>query len=130
MNGKVKTLNLDSGTYEIKKMPLGRFVDLFKVIGELPKELSQWEGKTNEDIFKSLPSLLVSATPQLISAISVASNIPEEKLKDEMGLDDLTQILMAILEVNNFEEIKKNFKSLLQSTKAKKVENPNTGLKK
>lgn len=127
----IKTQEL--GEVEIKRLPLGKIVEILKTLmTDAPVELFDYAGKPNAEIVAALPNILVAYEPQVYRFISLVSDIPADDVKEKLGLEELSRILLAALEVNDIEAIKKNFTALWKSTRGKEKapEKPTTGQKK
>jgi len=116
MKSTIVTIN--DKKVEVKKLPLGKYAEVLEALDKLPQKLSGLDKISEDKIISILPKLLSDSFPELIKIISVASDVPEKELTEEYGLDDVTTLLKAIFEVNNFNLVKKN----LQDTFSKKQE--------
>ena len=108
---KSLTIKTDTGTVEIKKLPIGKYSELLKAIKELPKHISGLETLKNDELISRLPSLIAEALPDFIAILTIASPLKKEEI-EEMGLDEVTRIVIAIIEVNNFKEVYENIKKV------------------
>lgn len=97
----------------VSKLSLGKYAQVFMALKELPKQLSELENFNNEQFIAKLPFLIGKSLPELAKITSIASGIPEKEITDELGLDDITEIWIAILEVNNIEKIVGNVKKIM-----------------
>lgn len=108
---KTKKVQLDNKTITVKKLPLGKYAELLSALDELPKKVSGLEGLSNDEIFANLPKLLAEALPEVIKVLCIATELDEKEV-NEMGLDEVTRIVVAVAEVNNFREVFDNLKNL------------------
>lgn len=108
-------VKLENKTIEVKKLPIGKYIELLKQVEELPKHLSELENLSNDVILQKLPFLFSVALPDIIRILSVATDLPKEEI-EEAGFDEVADLILAVIEVNNyqgvFEKIKK-FKTRL-----------------
>ena len=95
----------------IKKLPLGNYVDLIKAIKELPKHFDKI--KTEKDIIENLPYLLSECAPDIFGIIHVATGLDTAYIENELGMDDLVEIISAVLAVNNYSKIYDKVKKAL-----------------
>ena len=125
----------------VTKMPLGRYEPFLRELSKIPKTISgivkvlfgdgqegmkdieagkeeqnQQEIEKSEDPFidaiLSLPLILADHWGDLISLVSMASGIDEEEIS-EIDADEAMQIIVAIIEINNFFGLKDRYQTLL-----------------
>lgn len=108
-------IQLDDRTVTVKRLNLKQVGEAFRKMQKLTSVVSGFEGKSNEEIFSSLPQLLGENWDELGGVFSIATNFSEEELM-ECGILDSSKIIFAFLELNNFEEIK-HFLSLIRGRK-------------
>ena len=105
-------LKIQNKEIEIKVIPVSKYPELLRKIKILPTYFNEMAGKSNNEIFEMFPELVANCLPDVLAVFSVATNVKEEEL-NEMGMSDLVDILMAIIEENRFVEavnkIKKGF---------------------
>jgi len=108
------------GNYTAKKLPLIGYVRLLSKLDSVPSTLLQSVGSTWQDInnknskednnIKLLEILLkiVSKFPaEIIEIVALACDIEKEVIENDrdLGLDGLTDLLIAIYEVNNLQKV-------------------------
>ena len=108
---KSQTVQLDNQTIEVAKLPIGKYAELLKAVKELPKHVKGLSGKQNDEIFGMLPTLVGEALPDFIEILTIATPLKKEEV-EEMGLDEVTRVVIAIIEVNNFREVFDNIKKV------------------
>lgn len=116
----------------IKKLPLGKYAELLNAVDELPKELAgdvlDLSKASPVKIVSYVPKFLKIATPQFIKILSVASGIEILYLTEECGALEAGKILVGIIEVNGYLELKKVLTAVFKKTTAeKKVLDPKIG---
>lgn len=109
---KTISVKLDDKTVEISKLPLGKYAELLTKIKELPKHLESIQGLSNDKILEQLPFLISVALPDVIAILTVATPLKAEEI-EEMGLDEVTNVVLAIVEVNNFKGVYDNVKKAM-----------------
>lgn len=109
---KTTSVKLDDKTIEISKLPLGKYADLLSKIKELPKHLQSVQGLTNDKILEQLPFLISVALPDVVAILTVATNLKAQEI-EEMGLDEVTEVVLAVIEVNNFKGVYANVKKAM-----------------
>lgn len=109
----MKTLKIqtDSGVVEVSKLPLGRYAELLKAIKELPKHIAGFQGKTNDQIFDNLPLIIADALPDVIGILEIATPLKKEEI-EKMGLDEVTRVVVGIIEVNNYKDVYEQIKKV------------------
>lgn len=115
---KSKKVKLDERTVTVKKLPLGRYAELLKAVKELPKHIQGLDSLDNTQIMAKLPELIAGAFPDFIKIITIATDL-EEKEVEQLGLDEATRLVLAISEVNNYQEVYKNIKKALARPESK-----------
>ena len=117
---------------KVKKLPLGKAAELSLVLESLPKRLKDnpdGEGSKIQSFLERvdfdkvsaaevglalaelLPSLMSVAADFVIDLLAVGTSAPKELLM-EIGLDEATELLVAIFEVNNIQAIWGNVQKL------------------
>ena len=120
--------------YEIKRLPLGKYLQIVETINDLPQELmhAAFPGKTEMQAIAELKILTTDGIPALflklatamparaMQLISLATNVPEEKLLEDenIGLDGAAEMLQAVIEVNGLENFIKAVKTISSQVKA------------
>jgi hypothetical protein len=113
---KEAIVTLDNGNEVIvKKLPLGKYAEIFLALRELPKkvDLAGLEEISNEDFFSLLPEIISKSLPEVAKIISVATEVPEKAVLEELGLSEAVELLTAILIVNDFQKIVASIKKLM-----------------
>lgn len=106
MTKRIITLKFEGKSVEIKKLPLGRYVDLIKAIKLLPKHLPELSGLAFDEVLKKLPGLVEDAYPDFIDILMIATPLTKEDLEsDWFGLGEAVDAILAVVEVNNYQEI-------------------------
>lgn len=106
---KTISVKLNDRTIEIARLPLGKYADLLKALKELPKRIPSLANKSNDTILQELPILIGEAFPDFINILTIASPLKKEEV-EALGLDEVTRIILAIVEVNNYAEVYENLK--------------------
>lgn len=117
---------------QVKKLPLGKAAELSLVLESLPKRLKDSpDGKGSKiqsflervdfdkvsaaevglALVELLPSLMSVAADFVIDFLAVGTSAPKELL-EKIGLDEATELLVAIFEVNNIQAIWGNVQKL------------------
>ena len=109
---KTLKVKLDDREVELAKLPIGKYADLLKAIKELPKHIKSLENQNTDSIIEMLPSLIGESLPDVIEILTIASPLKKEEI-EQMGLDEVTRVVLGIVEVNNFKEVYANIKKAL-----------------
>lgn len=115
-------------TAVVRKMPLGRYAELFEGLKEIPQTISgvtkMLLGVRPEkedlpdtedpviDAFMAVPAILAQHWNDLVKLLSIASEISEDEIA-VMDLDEAASVVFAIIEVNNFFGIKGRYQALM-----------------
>ena len=106
------TLHLDGGEVIIAKLPLGKYAELFKAIKELPKKIKGLVLTDKTKMIEIIPQLMGEAMPDVINILEIATPLKREEI-EALGLDEATQIMIAILQVNNYSAVYEMIKKAL-----------------
>lgn len=106
---KTIKIKLDTGDIEIAKLPIGKYAELLKAIKELPKHIKGIENASTDTIIEMLPTLIGESLPDFIEILTIATPLTKEQVS-AMGLDEVTRVVLGIIEVNNFREVYENIK--------------------
>lgn len=98
-------------TIDIKKLPLGKYAELLGAIKELPKHLNSFEKLDNAKIIDALPQLISSAMPDFIHIMTIATELDKKEI-ESIGLDEAVDIVLAVIEVNNYKGIYQKIKKV------------------
>jgi hypothetical protein len=109
----MKQINVktENGVVVVKKLPLKKYAELLQAIEELPKTLKSMQGMDTETIMQQIPLLVANALPDVIRIICIATDSKKETI-EEMGLDEVVEIITAISEVNNYAKVFDSIKKL------------------
>lgn len=102
-------VKLESKTYKIQKMPLGKWAELLSALKEIPQKIGQWENLSNDEILSKIPELIGTSLPELTKIVSIATDVSEAEIT---SMDELLELVAAALEVNNFESIIASIKKI------------------
>lgn len=108
---KTIKVKLDEKTVEISKLPLGKYADLLKALKQLPRLLKDFQGKSNDEIVERLPIIIGESFDDFIGILVIATDLQPEELK-LLGLDEVVRLILAVFEVNNYQEVYKNIKKV------------------
>jgi len=121
--GQTKTIIINGKEVIIKKLVLGKYALIMKALKKLPEKLGSFGEISNEKIITALPSMIADSLPEIIEILSIATDVPAKELEDTYGLDDVTEVIKAIFEINNFEIVKKNMENLWKTAKTPQNQN-------
>ena len=99
---KVIKVSLDTGDVQVKKIPLGRYAQVIREIKGLGKVIDKIAGTDEVDILNAIPEIVADCWGDLVNVIALATGIEEEALNEEIGLNEGYDLVIAILEVNDF----------------------------
>ena len=103
---KIISVQLDDKKIEVRKLPILRYAEMLKAVKELPKHLSGMDMQNTgvDKIFEQLPYLIAVALPDIINIISIATDLEKDEI-EQLGLDEVTSLAVAIAEVNNYQGV-------------------------
>ncbi len=95
----------------IKKLPLGKYAELLKAFEQLPQYAEKWSGTVDETI-KNLPYLVQNCADDLFRVINIVTDAPVDEIKNEWGLSDLTVVIEAVYETNEYASVYNRIKKM------------------
>lgn len=113
---KTQTLKLFRDVV-VTEVPLGKYVELLKSLDELPKYLDKLDGLKNEEIISQLPTIIAACINDFIKIIVVCTDLKAEELNTEVGIKGTTELVLAIVEVNDYSAAWDNIKKVLARPK-------------
>lgn len=105
-------VKLENRTLVVQKLPLKKYADLLNALQKLPTHLSGLDKVSNEKLIEMLPSIIADSFEDIVAVFTVATDLKKEEV-EEMGLDEATDVFVAVMEVNDYrniyEKVKKAF---------------------
>lgn len=121
---KVKIVQLDSGPVEIKKLPLGRYSLLLQKLEKVPELLdgiTKLDSDNTGALLAQIRDLIVNSSDEVIGILSAATGVDEETLSNEVDLEGALDLVLAVIEVNNFLALKGKFLKVFAGKGKKEV---------
>jgi hypothetical protein len=118
---KSKIVNTDDGDVVVRRLPLRDYAELLRAFKKLPGNLGQFIDGTDAKVFKesstkdlieSMLPLFADAWGDLCAILAVPTDKDEEFIAELDGADAI-EVLVAILELNNYKKIAAAVKKLL-----------------
>lgn len=106
------TVKISDRSITVRKLPLSKYSELLAALETLPQQLADFDGKSNEELLANLPKIISVALPEVVKVIAVAAEMEPEEV-DELSLDEVVDLMIAIVEVNRIAEVAANIKKLL-----------------
>lgn len=123
MTIKVK---LENRTLEVKKLPLGKYADLLKALQKLPAQLNLLSGANQDELIAKIPLVIGESLPDFFGVFKVATDITDQEL-EEIGLSEAVDIFIAIMEVNQFQEVYQKIKKAVARFQKPEIQGQKTG---
>lgn len=98
---KTIEVQLEKKILKVSTLPIGKYALLLKQIKELPKHLSDIDTVNMDQLIQKIPFLIATALPDVIGIVVVATDL-EQKEAENCSLEEITDIVIAIVDVNNF----------------------------
>ena len=124
INMKNITIKIDDKDVELKKLPIGEYAELLKSVKQLPKHFRKLENLTTEKIVELLPEIISDCLPDVVGILSIATKLPADEI-NQMGLDEITKLVVGVFEVNNYADVFKTLKKVTAHPAIKQM-NPKT----
>ena len=117
-NKKETKLNINGKEIVVKKMPLGQYAQLLSTLDQLPPEVTDEFVKLDlqkpEAFLAKLPKLLAKSFPSFVKLLSIATGVDEATLNSEYGIHEAIELVKAVFEVNEFNQIKNDLVAIFQ----------------
>lgn len=101
---KTTIVKLDGKKITIEKLPLGKYAELLGAIKELPKHVSVLKNISGDNLITALPAIIGQSLPDFLRILEIATPLTAEEI-NELGLDDAVKLTVAVIEVNNYQEV-------------------------
>ncbi len=112
INPVSKKVELDNNTYIIvNKLPLRKYAALLLALDKLPQELEKFTSVGDAEMFKTLPKLVATCLDEVINILVIATDRSKEDV-EQLSLDEVVNILQAIIEVNKYTEVYEKVKKM------------------
>ena len=112
---KTKKIQFAGSEVEVKPLTLKQLFSAFNILREKKAKLTLIAGSDAEFVFNALEAA-GDLAPQLMGVIT---GLEAEKMA-AVGLDDVSELVLAVAEVNNFSKVFANFQKAKELLKAKK----------
>jgi len=125
----------DERSIQVPKLKLGKAAQLIAAFQRLPERAisltdnpeiaeivrSYMSGESNDTpvsevakvVLSHLPSIIGEAQDTVIEILSIGTGLSHDEVAD-VSFDEATELLLAILEVNNLERIQENLKNVMR----------------
>lgn len=113
-----QTVEIDSGTVIVRKLPLRDYAAFFNLVGKLSKDIAEVIDRPEADL-KDTAKLIEAMVPIFVNAVEPTAQLlalvsdKEQEFYLEAGLDENLTVLAAGLEVNNYEKIVEAVKKVM-----------------
>ncbi|MFA5768366.1 MAG: hypothetical protein WC871_02360 [Bacteroidales bacterium] len=97
-------VEIDGKKITVEKLALGKYAELLKAIKELPKHINRFQGMESAKVIEILPELIGESLPDFLRILAIATPLEAEEI-NELGLDDAVKLVLAVVEVNNYQEV-------------------------
>lgn len=106
--------------FTVKKLPLGRVINLLNAVQELPKEIANIDKMDESEILQNISTLIAMAIPKFVDVVVEAiddEKITADTILEEFGLDNIINTIYLILVVNNVLGIMQTIKKMQALTR-------------
>jgi hypothetical protein len=102
---------------QIEKVTPNDFKKLFGVVDSLPSLIVSVSKAPKGQEMEYLLTAVDIGLDEILSVVSILTNIEKLYLVDEVGMDEIIEYLMRMIDHNNLEQLAKNMKRLLPMQK-------------
>jgi DNA-binding ferritin-like protein (Dps family) len=110
---KTKKIKLEDREVVVKKLPLGDYAEVFKLIADFTKYFKSTTDWTEQNFFEQLPNMLSEAPDKMQRIIVIATDLEQKDVEENIGLDDAIDIFEALFEINNYSKLFTKIKKAL-----------------
>lgn len=112
MSKKVEITTINK-TVEVTKAPVGRFIEALKQVKEISKHLAAFSELSQASIIEKLPAMIAESYDEIARIVAIA--VPEltREEVDMLSIDELIDLIVAIIEVNEIEKLGDTIKKKL-----------------
>lgn len=106
--------------FTVKKLPLGKVIDLLNAVERLPKEVANIDKMGEDEILENIATLIAASLPKFVGVIARAIDdqvVTEKVILEEFGIVEAVDTIYAILEVNNIFGIMQTLKKVQALTR-------------
>lgn len=104
---------------KINKLTPNKWRQLFEAVDKLPGIIVQIITAPQEDFYAYVINGLDIAMDEFIHIVAVLSDIDEEYIREEVGVDEIFEYLARTVKKNRLDSVVKNVKSLLPKVSEK-----------
>lgn len=97
-------IQLEDSVLEVKKLPILRYAELMKALKPILAQFDLFDKTDTQELLGQLDSIVESNLPSVIDAICIATTLKKEEV-ETLALDEIMDIVMAVIEVNNYKKI-------------------------
>lgn len=119
MNIKIESINKD---VEVKKQPVGKFIQALKVLKNIPKHLGGIDKLGETEVIAALPDMIASSYDEIAEVITITTALTKDDV-DAIYPEELVNLAAEIIKINEFTKlgdvVKKKFGNL--NLTAKKI---------
>lgn len=120
------TVQTSRGDVTVKKLVLDDYAELLKKLQNLPAEFGKIiEGTdadgsgANKSVYSAVPQLVTAALPEFKEIMTVLTDADAERV-GQMDLADVIELILASLELNDYERIVNSLKKIMALTRGRK----------
>lgn len=95
----------------VEKLKLSKYADVLNVLESIPQLINDLPNTDDDQILSAIPKLIAKALPEVVKILEIATPLTFEELLD-LGLDEATDLLLEVIEVNNIGRVAENLKKL------------------
>lgn len=99
-----KEVQLEDQVLVVKKLPIVRYAELMKAIKPVLNQVDLFDKMENEDLIKNLDTIIANNLPAIIDSICIATSLKKEEV-EQLGVDEIFEVVVAVIEVNNYKKI-------------------------
>lgn len=111
MNRKKVTIN--EKELEISKMSLGKIAKFIGGLQEIPAIFDEFDKFDKDTLIQGIPTMIATSAKEFYKLMALATGVSESVVRDEWGIADIIIAVNTVLEVNDFDLIKKNSEILI-----------------
>lgn len=111
---KQKKLKFEDHDIVVRKLPLRDYVQLIKSLKQIPLKLTSLQLESNDQLLIQLPLVIEECWDDFVGVFVLCTDMIEPDVNsDWFGLEEAVDVILAIIELNNYSAIYSKIKKTM-----------------
>lgn len=123
-NPKTITIETDNGPVVVRKMALGEYAEFLLAMKKAPTQFAKIIENNEKDDFKDMTKLVsicidfaADSFQDFVALIAIPTDKDTEFFEKQVGLSEAIQVIVAVLELNDYSKVMDSVKKLTARNK-------------